>query len=82
VPPIVVLAGGTAFGTMIPLFVCGLIGATALMGAAALVGALAGAGTCRAIDHSARARFLREHARALPPARIIRRGYRRHVSVR
>jgi hypothetical protein len=76
VPPVAIVAGGAAFGLLLPLFLSGTIGATAVAGAATLVGLLAGAGTCRVIDHSARVAFLREHARALPLARLIVRRRR------
>jgi hypothetical protein len=74
--PIAIVAGGAAFGFLLPLFLGGVIGATAVAGGATLVGSLAGGATCRLIDHSARAAFLREHARALPPARVITRRRR------
>ena len=76
VPPVAILAGGAAFGMLLPLFLAGAIGATAVAGVATLIGTLAGGATCRLIDHSARAGFLREHARALPPARGVHRRRR------
>lgn len=76
VPPIAIIAGGAAFGLLLPLFLGGMIGATAVAGAATLIGTVAGGATCRVIDHSARIGFLREHARALPPARLLTRRRR------
>lgn len=76
VPPIAIIAGGAAFGLLLPLFLGGMIGATAVAGAATLIGTVAGGATCRVIDHSARIGFLREHARALPPARLLPRRRR------
>jgi hypothetical protein len=76
VPPVAIVAGGAAFGLLLPLFLGGTIGATAVAGAATLIGTLAGGATCRMIDHSARVGFLREHARALPPARLLTRRRR------
>jgi hypothetical protein len=73
VPPIAILTGGVSFGLLLPLFLGGVIGATAVAGAATLVATMASLGTCRVIDGAARAGFLREHARALPAARIVRR---------
>jgi hypothetical protein len=80
VPPIAILAGGVAFGLLFPLFLGGAIGATAVAGAATLVGTAAGLGTCRVIDGAARAGFLREHARQLPAARIVRRHRARTIT--
>src|SRR5262245_6912465 len=62
VPPIAILSGGVTFGLLLPLFLAGAIGATAVAGAATLIGTAAGVGTCRIIDAAARAGFLREHA--------------------
>lgn len=76
VPPIAIIAGGAAFGLLMPLLLGGTIGATAVAGFATLVGTVAGGGACRLIDHSARAAFLREHARALPAARLVTRRRR------
>jgi hypothetical protein len=36
------------------------------------VGFGAAVGTCRLVESSARAQFLREHARGLPEARLVR----------
>jgi hypothetical protein len=80
--PVAIIAGGAAFGLLLPLFLGGVIGPTAVAGGATLVGTLAGGGTCRVIDHSARMGFLREHARQLPPARLLTRRKRAFSVVR
>jgi hypothetical protein len=76
-PPAFVLAGGLCFGLLLPvLFALPFtIGATLIAAVATTVGFGAAVGTCRLVESSARAQFLREHARSLPEARIVR--YRR-----
>jgi hypothetical protein len=76
VPPIAILTGGISFGLLVPLVLGGILGATAVAATATLIGTLAATATCRVIDHSARSGFLREHARALPAARLVTRRRR------
>jgi hypothetical protein len=73
-PPVFVLAGGLTFGILLPvLFALPFtLGATIVAAVATLVGFAAAGGTVRLVDRTARAQFLREHALALPEARVIR----------
>jgi hypothetical protein len=75
-PPVFVLAGGMAFGLLLPvLFALPFtVGATLVAAIATSVGFAAATGTCRLVDSTARAQFLKEHARGLPQARVIRSG--------
>lgn len=73
-PPAFVLSGGLCFGLLLPvLFALPFtVGATLVAALATTVGFGAAVGTCRLVESSARAQFLREHARALPEARVIK----------
>jgi hypothetical protein len=70
-PPIAILAGGVLFGLLLPVSLGGAIGAAIMCALACMTAVAAGAGTCRLVEHSARALFLREHAEGLPPARLL-----------
>jgi hypothetical protein len=70
-PPSAILAGGGLFGALLPIAVGGAIGAAILCGIACATAALAASATCRLVDRSARALFLRERAGALPAARLL-----------
>lgn len=80
-PPTFVLAGGIAFGLLLPILFAlpFAIGATLVAAAATGVGFSAAAGACRLVDRAARAQFLREHARALPRAQAVRVTKRRSL---
>jgi hypothetical protein len=73
-PPAFVLAAGITFGLLLPvLFALPFtVGATLVAAIATSVGFGAAVGTCRLVESTARAQFLREHARTLPEARVIR----------
>jgi hypothetical protein len=72
-PPIGVLAGGMVFLVLLPVTFFGALGAALMCTLACATAIGAGTGTCRLIDHSARAMFLRERAGALPQARLLLR---------
>ena len=68
-PPVALLSGGLLFGVLLPI--AGAVGAAVLCFVAVFLAAGAGLGTCRLVDRSSRALFLRERAGALPPARLL-----------
>lgn len=72
-PPAFVLGGGLTFGLLLPvLFALPFsIGATLVAAVATSVGFGAAVGTCRLVESTARAQFLREQTRHLPEARVI-----------
>jgi hypothetical protein len=70
-PPIAILSGGVLFGLLLPVSIGGAFGAAVMCMLACAAALGAGAGTCRLVDRSARALFLREHAGTLPPARLL-----------
>ena len=67
-PPIAIFSGGLLFGLLVPVSLVG-VAVIAMVALAAAVGA--GASTCRVVDRSARALFLRERSGGLPPARLL-----------
>ena len=73
-PPAFVLAGGLCFGLLLPvLFALPFtIGATLTAAVATTVGFAAAVGACRLVESTARAQFLRQHARSLPEARVVK----------
>lgn len=73
-PPAFVLAAGLTFGVLLPVLLAlpFTVGATFVAAVATSAGFGAAVGTCRLVDQTARAQFLREHARALPEARVVR----------
>ncbi len=75
-PASFILAGGAAFGALLPLVAIlpAFLGALVVAAAATTVGVVAAFGTTGLIDGVARAQFLREHARGLPEARVIHRA--------
>ncbi|MCB9564847.1 MAG: hypothetical protein H6709_18865 [Kofleriaceae bacterium] len=84
-PPAFVLAGGASFLFMMPVLIAlpFSIGAPLVATLAALVGFGASVGTYRLVERAARAQFLREHARALPVARVVRgRTHHRQLPAR
>jgi hypothetical protein len=70
-PPIAILAGGMLFGLLLPVSLGGAIGAAIMCSIVCATAVGAGAGTCRLVDRTARAMFLRERAGALPAARLL-----------
>ena len=70
-PPIAVLTGGVVFGLLLPDTIGGVVGATLMAALVSGTAVTAGVGACRIVDRTARAMFLREHAGALPPARLL-----------
>ncbi len=70
-PPLAVLAGGVVFGLLLPVTIGGMLGATLMAALVSGTAVTAGAGACRVVDRTARAMFLREHAGALPAARLL-----------
>jgi len=73
-PPAFVLAGGLTFGLLLPvLFALPFsVGAIVVAALATSAGFGAAVGACRLVESAARAQFLREHAAALPEARVLR----------
>lgn len=71
VPPLAILAGGLLFGLLLPVSFGGALGAAILCALACATAGATGAATCRLVDRSARALFLREHASGLPAARLL-----------
>lgn len=80
-PPTFVLAGGLTFGMLLPLLFAlpFAAGVTLIAAAATGAGFSAAVGACRLVDRAARAQFLREHARALPRATVLRVTKRRSL---
>ena len=70
-PPVALLTGGLLFGLLLPVSLGGAVGAVIMCAFACGTAVGAGAGTCRLVEHSARAMFLRERAGRLPPARLL-----------
>lgn len=70
-PPVAVLAGGVVFGLLLPVTIGGMLGATLMAALISGTAVTAGAGACRIVERTARAQFLREHAGALPSARLL-----------
>lgn len=70
-PPIAILAGGMLFGMLLPVSLGGAVGAAIMCSIVCATAVGAGAGTCRLVDHTARAMFLRERAGTLPAARLL-----------
>jgi hypothetical protein len=70
-PPLAILAGGLLFGLLLPISLGGALGAAIMCAIACVTAVAAGTGTCRLLDHSARAMFLRERAGGLPRARLL-----------
>jgi hypothetical protein len=75
-PAAALLVGGMTFLLGLPLvgLLGGLLGAALVSSLACATGALTAVGVSRFVDRSARALFLREHARQLPPARALPPG--------
>jgi len=71
-PAIAVLSGGLLFGLLLPVSIGGALGAAIMCALACATAVAAGAGTCKLVDRSARAMFLRECTGGLPPARLLR----------
>ncbi|HTJ45765.1 MAG TPA: hypothetical protein VL463_26865 [Kofleriaceae bacterium] len=73
-PASFVLAGGAAFGALLPIVAIlpAFIGALVVAAVSTTVGVMAAAGMTGLVDGVARAQFLREHARGLPEARVVR----------
>jgi hypothetical protein len=73
-PASFVLAGGAAFGALLPVVAIlpAFLGAIVVAAVSTTVGVVAAAGTTGLVDGVARAQFLREHARGLPEARVVR----------
>ena len=70
-PPAGIFVGGLLFGLLLPVSVGGAVGAAVMAALACGTAVATGAGTCRLVDRSARALFLRERAGGLPPARLL-----------
>jgi hypothetical protein len=70
-PPLSILGGGLLFGLLLPISIGGAVGAAIMCVLACITAVAVGTGTCRLVDHSARAMFLRERAGGLPPARLL-----------
>ncbi len=72
-PAAFVLAGGAAFGALLPVVAIlpAFLGAMVVAAVSTTVGVVAAAGTTGLVDGVARAQFLREHARGLPEARVL-----------
>ena len=75
-PASFVLAGGAAFGALLPVVAIlpAFIGAMVVALVSTTVGVVAAAGTTGLVDGVARSQFLREHARGLPEARVVHRA--------
>jgi hypothetical protein len=67
-PALAVLAGGLVFGV---LSFGGALGAAVMCALACTTAYATGIAACRFVDRTARALFLREHAAALPAARLL-----------
>ncbi len=70
-PPLAIFAGGLLFGLLLPVSIGGAVGAAIMCAIACATALAAGTATCRLVDHSARALFLRERAGGLPRARLL-----------
>jgi hypothetical protein len=72
-PAAFVLAGGAAFGALLPIVAIlpAFVGAVVVAVASTTVGVVAAAGTTGLVDGVARSQFLREHSRGLPEARVV-----------
>jgi hypothetical protein len=72
-PASFVLAGGAAFGALLPVVAIlpAVLGAMVVAALSTTVGIVAAAGTTGLVDGVARTQFLREHARGLPEARVL-----------
>lgn len=73
-PPAFVLGAGATFAALLPVLLALPFAAATVVVATVSVSAGFGAAhaTVRTIERAARAQFLREHARALPEARVLR----------
>jgi hypothetical protein len=74
-PASFILAGGAAFGALLPVVAIlpAFLGAVVVAAVSTTVGVVAAAGTTGLVDGVARTQFLREHSRGLPVARVIQR---------
>lgn len=74
VPSACVLAGGTTLLALLPVLVAlpFAIAGPVVAALATTTGLSSGVATYRLVERAARAQFLREHARGLPVARVVR----------
>jgi hypothetical protein len=73
-PSATVMSGGLTFLFLMPVLMAlpFSLGAPLVAALATAVGLSGGVATYRLVNRAARAQFLREHARALPVARVVR----------